>query len=187
MAAIPDLSEPLSDARASIRLAAERDIPEILIAHQDDPHLASLLGLERAPTGAQLGRAMEQAVVGRAAGASVVLTILEPGSDDCRGQVQAQRFDTEHAHADLEIWVAPDARGRGLGSSALALAAAWLLDACDLVRVQFLTAPDNLPAIRTAIAAGFAREGILRSHVRWRRQRLDLIVLSRIAGDSTGP
>jgi RimJ/RimL family protein N-acetyltransferase len=187
MAAIPDLPEPLSDGRASIRLAAERDIPEILIAHEDDPRLAPVLGLERPPTGAQLGRAMEEAAAGRAAGTSVVLTIVEPGADECRGQIEAGRFDWEHAHADLTIWVAPDARGRGLGRAALGLVAGWLLGTCGLERVQLLAAPDNLPAIRSALAAGFTREGLLRSHVRRREGRQDLVVLSRIAADSTGP
>lgn len=183
MPSIPDLNETLDDGRVSLRMAAERDIPEILIAHQDDPLLAPLIGLERAPTGAQIGRAMEEGPAARAAGAEVTLTILETGSDVCRGQILAERFDWEHAHADLEIWVAPDARGRGLGRAALALAAAWLLDACGLVRVQLLTPPGNEPAIRAALAAGFDREGVLRSHARRHATRTDLTVLSRIASD----
>jgi ribosomal-protein-alanine N-acetyltransferase len=184
MPAIPELNQPLSDGHASIRLAAERDIPEVLIAHQDDPGLAASLGLEHPPTGAQLGRAMEEAPVGRAAGAAVTLTVLEHDSDECRGQIRADRFDWEHAHADLGIWIAPGARGHGLGRRALCLAAGWLLDACGLERVQVLAPPGNEPVIRAALAAGFAREGILRSHIRARGTRIDLTVLSRIVSDS---
>jgi RimJ/RimL family protein N-acetyltransferase len=187
MPAIPELSQPLSDGHVSIRPAAERDIPEILIAHQDDPRLAQLIGLERPPSGAQLGRAMEQATTARVGGIAVTLTILGPESDLCAGQIDAHRFDWEHAHADVCIWVAQDARGRGLGHRALALAAAWLLDDCGLVRVQLLTDPENEPAIRTALAAGFVREGILRSHARERGTRVDLTVLSRIASDGARP
>lgn len=184
MPEIPELSDPLSDGQVSIRAAAERDIPEILIAYQEDPLLAAALGLGGPPSGAQLGRAMEEAPARRAAGAGVTLTILEAGSDDCRGQIQAERFDWEHAHADLWIWVTPHARGRGLGRHALVLAARWLIDACALVRVQLMTPPDNEPAIRAAVAAGFAHEGVLRAHARARRGRVDMSVLSLIAPDS---
>jgi len=184
MPAIPEPTEPLSDGHVSLRLSAERDIPEILIAHQDDPRLAASLGLEHPPSGAQLGREIEEAPASRAAGAAVSLTIVEPGADECRGQVRADRFDWEHAHADLGIWVAPDARGRGVGSHALALGAAWLIDACSLERVQLLAPPDNEPAIRAALAAGFAREGTLRSHTVRGGARIDLAVLSRVASDS---
>lgn len=186
MPAIPELNEPLSDGHASIRLAAERDIPEVLIAHQEDPLLVRALGLERPPSGAQLGRAMEEAPVRRATGLGVTLTILESGSDDCRGQIEADRFDWEHAHANLGIWVAPDARGGDLGRRALALAAAWLIDACGLVRVQLLTPPGNEPAIGAARGAGFTHEGVLRAHARARGERSDLAVLSWIATDATG-
>jgi RimJ/RimL family protein N-acetyltransferase len=187
MPAISELDEPLSDGHVCIRLAAERDIPEILIAHQDDPVLAELIGLVRPPTGAELGRAMEGAAVGRATGTAVTLTILEPGSDECCGQIHAERFDWEHAHAEISIWLVPDARGRGLGHRALALSAAWLLEACRLERVQLLAPPGNEPAIRAALAAGFTSEGILRSHARLRGTRTDLTVLSRIASDEARP
>ena len=62
MPSIPELDKPL-DRRASWRCAtaAERDIPEILIAYQDDPELHMRLGLERPPSGAELGRQMEEA------------------------------------------------------------------------------------------------------------------------------
>ena len=36
MASFPDLQVPLSDGGVSVRMSAERDIPEILIAYQDD-------------------------------------------------------------------------------------------------------------------------------------------------------
>jgi RimJ/RimL family protein N-acetyltransferase len=186
MPVIPDLTEPLSDGHVRLRLAAECDIPEVLVAHQDDPRLAAALELERPPSGAELGRAMEAAPGQRAAGSAVTLAILEPGSEDCRGQIQVERFDWEHAHADVALWVAPASRGRGLGSHALALAAGWLIEACELVRVQLFIPPGNEAAVRTALAAGFTHEGVLRAHVRTREGRADRAVLSRLASDPTG-
>lgn len=188
MPAIPELTDPLFNGRVGVRLAAERDIPEILIAHQDDPRLAAAMGRERPPSGAELGRALEDAPGRRTTGSAVTLTIVERDSDECHGQVTADGFDWEHGHADLAIWVAPHARGRGLGRGALDLAAAWLLDAGGLVRVQLLCAPGNEPAIRAALAAGFSREGVLRARAREPGGgRSDRTVLSRIAGDPASP
>jgi hypothetical protein len=72
----PDLPEPLSDGSVALRLGAERDIPEILIAHQDDTHMYERLGLERPPSGAELGRDAERAAIERTAGIHIALTIL---------------------------------------------------------------------------------------------------------------
>lgn len=188
MPAIPELTDLLCNGRVGLRLAAERDIPEVLIAHQDDPGLAAAVGLERPPSGAQLGRALEDAPGRREAGADVTLTIVEADTDECRGQVTADRFDWEHGHADLAIWVAPHARRRGLGRGALSLAAEWLLDAGGLVRVQLLCPPGNEAVIRAALAAGFAHEGVLRARQRERGgTRGDRTVLSRIASHPAAP
>ena len=188
MPAIPELTDRLFNGRVGVRLAAERDIPEILIAHQDDPLLAAAIGRERPPSGAQLGRELDDAPGRRATGTAVTLAIVEGDSDECRGQITADGFDWEHGHADLAIWVAPHARGRGLGRGALDLAAGWLLDATGLVRVQLLCPPGNEPAIRAALAAGFSSEGVLRARARepggWRGDRA---VLSRIGSDPPAP
>lgn len=44
MVAFPELDEPLRDELIALRFGAERDIPEILIAHQDDPAMYARLG-----------------------------------------------------------------------------------------------------------------------------------------------
>jgi RimJ/RimL family protein N-acetyltransferase len=183
MPVIPELLEPLSDGRVSLRLAAERDIPEILIAYQDDPRLHVRLGEERPPTGAELGRRAERAGDARAGGTHLTLTILEPGSDDCRGQLDAQHFDWEHSRAELGIWLAPQVRGRGLAVRALRLGGGWLLQACELERLELLTHPDNEEMIGAARAAGFAYEGVLRAYQRAGGRRVDLAVLSLLAAD----
>jgi RimJ/RimL family protein N-acetyltransferase len=180
---IPDPPQPLTDGAVALRLAAERDIPEILIAHQDDLGLHGHLGMDRPPSGAQLGREMEEDPTARSIGSSLMLTIVEPSADVCLGQVRAGPLEWEHARADLEIWLAPAARGKGLAQQALRLAAEWLLSACPLERLQLLVEPDNEPMLRTARAAGFADEGILRGHKRLRGARIDCAVLSLLPSD----
>jgi RimJ/RimL family protein N-acetyltransferase len=169
---IPGLEQPLIGERVGLRLAAERDIPEILIAHQDDPELYARLGLSRPPSGAELGRQIETAERDREAGIRLRLTIVEPGSDRCRGRISVHSVDWEVRTAELGIWLAPQARGRGLARDSLRLAAVWLFERCDLETVQLLTEPDNEPMLRAARAAGFAEQGMRR------RSDVDMIVMS---------
>lgn len=158
--------------RVGLRMAAERDIPEILIAHQDDPELHARLGLERSPSGAELGVQMEVADRERESGVRVRLTVIEPGSDECRGRISVHSIDWDSGRAELGMWLAPQARGRGLAPGALRLAAGWLFDNCNLERVELLTEPDNQPMLRAARAAGFSEQGMKR------RSEVDMIVMS---------
>jgi RimJ/RimL family protein N-acetyltransferase len=183
MPSIPDLIGPLGDHEVEVRFAAERDIPEILIAYQDDPQLHVRLGEERPPSGAELGRRAEHAPDALAAGSHMTLTILESGSDDCRGQLYAQHFDWDHARAELGIWLAPQVRGGGMAVRALRLGGAWLFDACKLERLALLTHPDNEAMIGAAGAAGFVHEGVLRAYKRERGRRVDLAILSLLPSD----
>jgi RimJ/RimL family protein N-acetyltransferase len=172
MPSIPRLEQPLLGEHVGLRPAAERDIPEILIAHQDDPQLFSRLGLQRPPSGAELGRQMELAERELESGVRCRLTILEPGSDACRGRLSVHSIDWESGLAELGMWLAPQARGRGLAPAALLLAARWLFDECELEQVQLLTEPDNEPMLRAARAAGFVEQGMRR------RSDVDMIVMS---------
>lgn len=158
--------------RVGLRLAAERDIPEVLIAHQDDPELYARLGLQRPPSGAELGRQIELAERERETGVRVRLTVVEPGSDECRGRISVHSIDWESGRAELGMWLAPQARGRGLAPAALRLAAGWLFDECGLERVELLTEPDNEPMLRAARAAGFVERGMRR------RSDVEMIVMS---------
>ncbi len=178
MPSFPNLERPLEGDAVMLRFAAERDIPEILIAHQDDPELHTRLGSGRAPSGAELGRRTEAEPAERQAGIGVRLTILEPDSDICRGQLDVHRVDAEQHRAEIGIWVASGWRGRGLGSGALALAGRWLLQDCGMAAAELLTEPDNQPMIRAARAAGFRQEEVLRAFVHERANRLDLTVMS---------
>jgi RimJ/RimL family protein N-acetyltransferase len=185
MPSIPQPAEPLTDGHVRLRMAAERDIPEILIAYQDDPQLHVRLGEDRPPSGAQLGSRGERAAHELEAGERIQLTITEPDADDCRGQISAQHFDWNHMRAELGIWVAPQARGQGVARRALRLAAGWLFETCALERLALLTEPDNEPMLRAAEGAGFVREGVLRSYARERGDRLDSAILSLLPGDLT--
>ncbi|HTP21894.1 MAG TPA: GNAT family protein [Solirubrobacteraceae bacterium] len=183
MSSLPLLAEPLADDTVVLRDYAERDIPEILIAHQDDPGMHELTGDDRPPSGAELGRAAEREAADRAIGERATLTILEPDADTCRGQIRVYPVDWDQSRAEVGIWLAPQVRGRGLGRRALRLAGEWLLGPCGLARVELFTEPDNAPMLRAADAAGFVREGTLREYVRKRGEGVDVVIMSLIADD----
>ncbi|MCL2419751.1 MAG: hypothetical protein FWD04_10700 [Conexibacteraceae bacterium] len=141
MPAIPEPPDDLADELVALREIADWDIPEVLIAHQDDGDLYRRLGLAKPPTGAELGRQVELAQAERFAGNAVRFTIVEPGGNDCRGRVEVDDFDWERGSAVMRVWVAPRLRGRGYEQSAAELAAGWLRAGVGLrqVDVQILS------------------------------------------------
>lgn len=183
MHSFPDLDTPLTAERVALRFETERDIPEILIAHQDDARLHARLGLRRPPSGAELGRRNEHAAAERAAGRAATFTILAPPDDVCRGQLDVHRVDWDDLRAEAAIWVAPGFRRRGLASGALRLAAGWLFQTCGLRRLELLTETDNLAMLTAATTAGLIEEGVLRGYTKERDRRVDVTMLSLLPDD----
>jgi RimJ/RimL family protein N-acetyltransferase len=183
MPPFPTLSEPLTDGTVSVRLAAERDIPEVLIAYQDDPDLHLRMVEERPPTGAELGRRSERAEADRVAGIALAMTIAEAGDDTCRGQIYVHQADWDNGCAELAVWVSPERRGRRIARRALALVGEWLLRESALERVHLLTEPDNEAMVRAAKGAGFTYEGELRGYIMEGPRRIDAAVLSLVRSD----
>jgi RimJ/RimL family protein N-acetyltransferase len=132
MSFIPPPPERIAGELIELRPIAEWDIPEVLIAHQDDRELHRWLGLAKPPSGAEMGREVEQAESQRSAGTAIKLTIVEPGSNDCIGRVEVGGFDWELASADVRVWVSPQLRGRGYEQRAAELAREWLCSTVGL-------------------------------------------------------
>jgi ribosomal-protein-serine acetyltransferase len=194
MPSFPDLQVPLSDGRLSVRPFAERDIPEILIAYQDDPNLHLIMGNPKPPTGAELGRRAERAEEDRLAGRGLSLTICEGEDDTCIGEVEVHRVDWEHGRAELAIWISPARRGAGRAPRALTLVGPWLLTEAGLERLELITRSDNQAMIRAGQKAGFQLEGVLRGYYRAFKSlppgpylrpdgRVDMAILSLVGAD----
>jgi RimJ/RimL family protein N-acetyltransferase len=84
----------------------------------------------------------------------------------------------------LGYWVVPSARGQGFGTRAARLAVDWALSEVGMARVEAWVEPDNVASQRLLIAAGFTREGVLRSFLSFNERRVDAVVFSRTTQDA---
>jgi RimJ/RimL family protein N-acetyltransferase len=83
----------------------------------------------------------------------------------------------------IGYWVHPDARGRGVATRALVLLSRWAVGPGGVERLELTTHPENLASQRVAERAGFVREGVLRSHLRFREGRRDSILFALLPAD----
>jgi RimJ/RimL family protein N-acetyltransferase len=79
--------------------------------------------------------------------------------------------------------VAAPARRQGVALRAVTLISGWALHELELERLELLVEPDNPASQRVAEAAGYMREGVLRSYRPMKGRRPDFIVYSLLPGD----
>jgi len=82
----------------------------------------------------------------------------------------------------IGYWVVPAARGRGVARRAVRLATRWSL-LQGVARVEAWVEPDNERSQHVLRAAGFHREGVLRSFLAFGTRRTDCVVFSYVASD----
>jgi RimJ/RimL family protein N-acetyltransferase len=83
----------------------------------------------------------------------------------------------------IGYWTAPEARGCGVATRALRLLSRWAVTEGGVERLELTTHPENRASQRVAEKAGSAREGVLRSHIRFREGRRDSILYSLLPSD----
>lgn len=101
--------------------------------------------------------------VGRSAGTGLGCAVAERGSGRLVGSATLD-FEPRTEDGEVGYWIAPDARGNGYAAEASRLLTAWGF-AQGLQRIRLLCDVRNAASIRTALAAGFAFEGVARSAV----------------------
>lgn len=85
-----------------------------------------------------------------------------------------------HGRADAGYSVAPGARGHGFATAALRALTAFAWTIPELHRVELYIEPWNTGSVRTAERAGYAFEGLLRSHQEIGGQRRDMRLYSAV-------
>ena len=84
---------------------------------------------------------------------------------------------------NIGISIAAEQRGKGYGTEAQKLLAAYLFSTYPIMRVEASTDIENVPEQRALEKAGFTREGVLRQ-AQWRSGRWhDLVVFSKLRGE----
>jgi RimJ/RimL family protein N-acetyltransferase len=103
-------------------------------------------------------------------------------SDDVVTLGGASLYDHEPAQARARVgyWLVAAGRGRGIATHAVGLLADWAFAERRLARLEITCSPDNLASQRVAERCGFVREGLLRSHMRFKGGRRDTVVFGRI-------
>jgi RimJ/RimL family protein N-acetyltransferase len=120
---------------------------------------------------------LERAAESDAPEAAVAFVIDVDGT--AVGAASLFEFDAFARHAEAGISLLPDARGRGIGTAAIAQLIEFGFVRRNLRRIHLQAIASNLGAIRAYEKAGFVLEGRLRQHA-WVRGAYEDIVLMGI-------
>jgi RimJ/RimL family protein N-acetyltransferase len=115
-------------------------------------------------------------------GEGVSLAVADAGTDRAAGLIWLA-LRPQPGVVGLGYWVVPRARGMGFGTRAVRLATNWALTLAGAARVEAWVEPENVPSQRLLTAAGFVREGVLRSYLLLDDRRADAVVFSRVLQD----
>jgi RimJ/RimL family protein N-acetyltransferase len=159
-----------------LRLWRDEDAPALITACQD-PEIVRWLPVIPSPYGEQEARDyLEQCRLNWELGEAFNFAIVdEPGHLLGSIAMRVLRFRVGH----IGYWVVPDARRRGVASTALQLLCRWAIEEVGMKRLELMTDPDNLASQGVAERAGFRREAVLRSNLEYRDgSRRDSVMFS---------
>ena len=169
----------LADEAVLLRPWREEDMPAVTAAFQD-PLIPRFI--RTVPTPYRKSDA-EEWFAGLDTAESLNLAITGVESDVVLGGVSLLRFDWENKRAEIGLWVAAEARGRGIATRAVTLLSRWGLESLGLARIDFLAEEENAASQRVAERAGFEREGVLRAYFDNRGTRPDYVMFSLLPSD----
>jgi RimJ/RimL family protein N-acetyltransferase len=109
--------------------------------------------------------------------------VADAGTDALVGGLNVD-IDVPHAIGEVGYRIDPGARGRGVATAALRLAAAWALEQVRLSRLDLGADIRNVASLRVAAKSGFRREGTLHGLVRRGSERSDDAIFSLLPTDA---
>jgi RimJ/RimL family protein N-acetyltransferase len=172
----------LDDGTVTVRLIADADLPEIVDAC-NDPDIARYTTVP-APYGDSDARAwMAHSAAGIAAGSDLGAVVVDSGDGRLLGSVGLHGIDRVSKRCSAGYWVAPEVRNGGIATRAVKLISEFAFRDLGLRRIELWIEPENRASLAVAEAAGFAREGLLRSFMVIAGRRRDMLMYSRLADD----
>jgi RimJ/RimL family protein N-acetyltransferase len=168
-------AKPLVDGPTALRPWRDTDVAQLVIACRD----SEIARWTRVPEryGESDARAFLLARYDAIHAGSTAPFAIVSADDDARllGSVSLMRIAWEHARAEVGYWLARDARGAGHVTRAVRLICTWGFRSLQLERIDLLAGTENLASQRVAERCGFTREAILRSYMRGKGERQDMV------------
>jgi RimJ/RimL family protein N-acetyltransferase len=93
------------------------------------------------------------------------------------------RLEPEHARGEIGYLVGREWRGRGVAAACVAALTDWGFDDLGLGRIEIRADVRNVASRRTAIAAGYRYEGVLRGAMTVQDERVDDALYALLPGD----
>jgi [ribosomal protein S5]-alanine N-acetyltransferase len=142
----------------------------------DDPYVPLIGSLPAHPTADQALEWIRRQRGRLAEGIGLSFAIADAESDNAVGAIGLWLQNLSAGRATAGYAVSPAHRGRGVATSALTALTrfAWTVPA--LYRVELYIEPWNHSSIHVAEAAGYRREGLLRSHQEIGGTRRDMLL-----------
>ena len=169
--------EGLTDGVVRLRLPADSDV-EAIVEMCRDPAIQRYTTV---PPDYHPSHALEwiqRGQAGVAAGTDLHVVITDSNDDSPLGTISLHEINRPASRCVSGYFVAPWARGRGVATRALILITAFAFDELRLARVEVTIEPENEASHRVAQAAGFTREGLLRSYMPVAGKRRDMVMYS---------
>jgi RimJ/RimL family protein N-acetyltransferase len=175
---------PLADEVVLLRPWREADVPAAFLAFSD-PVVQRFSWPEAAPYSEEDTRTyfaeLEQA---RLLGEELGFALAEPAKAGVLlGGGSLYDVRAQQGCASVGYWLAREARGRGVATHAVRLLARWAFAELGLARLELTCSPDNAASQRVAERCGFAREGLLRSHIPFKGGRRDTVIYGLRPGE----
>lgn len=177
---LPYPDPPLADGTVNLRRWTESDldcveeasregrIPQGTTVPANFTTAEGLAWIERQWARADNGTGLSQAVA-------------DARSDEALGAVVL--MSRQPLTVEIGYWLIQRARGRGLGSRAVALVSRWAVADAGLARVEAFVEPWNIASQRVLEQAGFRQEGHLRSYLVFDGRRADALIYSLLPSD----
>ena len=173
---LPQPKGPLTDGDVVLRPVDDRDVDTVARAARD-ADIRRRFGLGTL----EPGRYVAGYRAAAAAGSAIAFGLCEGDDAEAAGHVLVELRDA--GRADIGYWLVPEARGRGLATRGVRLAARWVLRHAGVGRLQLWTTPQNIPSQRVAERAGFKREGVLRAYGELDGEPVDAVFYSLLPSD----
>jgi RimJ/RimL family protein N-acetyltransferase len=175
-------AEGVADGQIRIRLRSDADTPALIAACQD-PEVPRWT---RVPDDYDEKRAAEWSVEAarlQESGEALPLAIADAETDEFLGSIGVHEIDRKEGRCDIGYFLAPQARGRGVMTSAIRLMTRWAFENLPVDRVQIKVQPENARSRAVAERAGYTFEGVLRSHTVIKGRRCEMAMYSLLRSD----